>query len=504
MSSFTCTKTLLSYKLDISVSDHEGAKPIHIAGYFSNASVIEELLKVDAKCITSKDEKENTLLHYLASNINISQRIANGCMEFLLAQKRELLDLRNIKGQTAIHVASSCGNIIFLETLQETVSKLELSFYFKAKDENGRSPAHLAAMNGHADVFLFLINNGADTTALDSSNVTPLHLAVLRHQIKFLHKVIDFPININAGDNEGRSAFFYACRNGFVDIMDAMIIGDIDLDGFVDNNGNSALHIAVEGSRSASVKFILDEEPDEDLVNKPNNMGLTPVHIASVLDSSSCLQELLQYEEVEIDIDCVDKNGRTALHFACMYGNAQCASLLIEKGANVNVKDNSKNSPLFYSSYGGHLPCISLLLKNGAKITDINSEGRSVLHAAAWCGSIRACETLIEASPPLIDKTCSNGRTALHRAVSRDHVKLVQYLIETSADIEAADSDGATPIMLACFYQKIESVKCLLELNASTDGVDELERSIEDYTKKGANVLGDSSNLETIISLISS
>ena len=43
----------------------------------------------------------------------------------------------------------------------------------------------------------------------------------------------------------------------------------------------------------------------------------------------------------------------------------------------------------------------------------------------------------------------SLGRTPLHWAASRDHVKFVELLLENGADVQARDHKGKTPLQLA-------------------------------------------------------
>ena len=46
--------------------------------------------------------------------------------------------------------------------------------------------------------------------------------------------------------------------------------------------------------------------------------------------------------------------GETALLIAAMEGYNDFVKLLVENGANVNIVDNSQNSPLFYASEKGY------------------------------------------------------------------------------------------------------------------------------------------------------
>ncbi len=60
----------------------------------------------------------------------------------------------------------------------------------------------------------------------------------------------------------------------------------------------------------------------------------------------------------------------TGLHFAAERGDTEMAILLIKRGADVNVNDILKHSPLHYAVSGFHLGTADLLMKNGAAVDD--------------------------------------------------------------------------------------------------------------------------------------
>jgi ankyrin repeat protein len=41
-----------------------------------------------------------------------------------------------------------------------------------------------------------------------------------------------------------------------------------------------------------------------------------------------------------VEVNCKDKDGRTPLYFAAYQGHSQIVDALIEKGANLELKDN--------------------------------------------------------------------------------------------------------------------------------------------------------------------
>ncbi len=74
------------------------------------------------------------------------------------------------------------------------------------------------------------------------------------------------------------------------------------------------------------------------------------------------------------------ENGETCLHLTAIYGIAKVTKILLEKGANPNIRSTYEKGlrmhPLSWNVYGGHLANIELLLDNGA---DVNLDFDSMI-----------------------------------------------------------------------------------------------------------------------------
>ncbi|KAJ7636552.1 ankyrin repeat-containing domain protein, partial [Roridomyces roridus] len=62
-------------------------------------------------------------------------------------------------------------------------------------------------------------------------------------------------------------------------------------------------------------------------------------------------------------------DGNTPLHLALANGHADVAMLLIEKGADINVKDDDGSTPLHVALAKGHADVAKLLIERGANIS---------------------------------------------------------------------------------------------------------------------------------------
>lgn len=67
-----------------------------------------------------------------------------------------------------------------------------------------------------------------------------------------------------------------------------------------------------------------------------------------------------------------DSWRQSPLAIACKGGNAKLTSLLIDVGANLEMKDEDGETPLYFAARNGHVDCVEALLKGPERKADIN------------------------------------------------------------------------------------------------------------------------------------
>lgn len=141
---------------------------------------------------------------------------------------------------------------------------------------------------------------------------------------------------------------------------------------------------------------------------------------------------------------------------ACQGGSADEVKDLLEKGVNVNVKNELGNTPLIEAVNSGRLNVVKILINSEASLNERNEDGWSALTIAAFNGRIDLVKVLIEAGADVNSKTWLNN-TPLSFAVCKydshqlngksNDLSLVQMLIDAGADVNATNDYGETPLI---------------------------------------------------------
>ena len=131
-------------------------------------------------------------------------------------------------------------------------------------------------------------------------------------------------------------------------------------------------------------------------------------------------------------IDVEAKGGvyeMTCLLTAAANGHLAICRLLLDKGAQLEVKDRFSCTPLHHAAVQGHVEIVRLLCDRGADIEARSNRGRRSLHSAAWKGHISVVKELIEERNAEVNARTDSGRTALRVANRYDKPDIAAYLI---------------------------------------------------------------------------
>ncbi len=149
--------------------------------------------------------------------------------------------------------------------------------------------------------------------------------------------------------------------------------------------------------------------------------------------------------EKKMDPDIRDLSGLPILHAALTSNRCKLTELLLNKGADVNIRDETlKQSALHRAAYFGKLECTKILIERGAEINALGSY---------------------------------DGRTPLIGAVIQNRNLIVELLIEAGADIGIKTNAGMTALDFATRHQFYE-IEILLRicLGKECEGISKINK----------------------------
>ena len=340
-------------------------------------------------------------------------------------KKKVAINATDEYGRTALHRAAYRGSI---ERLKQLITTDGMNI--NATDKDGMTPMHWAAEQGNAKclkallttvgVDVHVIDNLARTprdivlaSVLDTSKVEcwelmklvnhgmkPLHWAAFQGNTQYLKQLVaDSGVNINATDEDSKTALHWAAFQGNIAGVKVLIAVDgVNIDA-IDVYGNTPLHWAAQYGHSECVESFVAAGAKVNAAD--DTKGMTPLHLAAKYGHSKCVKSLVN---LGANVEAVTDDGSTPLHQAACNFQHKCMEKLVTLGANINATDKNGRTPLHMVS-GLSSNCVDILLDLGAKTNVVDKSGRTPLHKAAEKGNSKCMEQLITAEGVNINAT---------------------------------------------------------------------------------------------------
>ena len=212
-------------------------------------------------------------------------------------------------------------------------------------------------------------------------------------------------------------------------------------------------------------------------------------------DDIKVMDFILSGAKDDIDID-YEIDGFNPLLKAVNNGSFLSVDLLLKNEANINYQNENKYTPLMAASGFGISGMVHHFLKKGADPFIRDKEGITALMLAASNSSKSTSEILKyiyynkrDRLKEYVNLTRADGATALMIATSNAEKLIVQMLIDADADINHADKDGNTAIIVASeFDDCCESIRVLIEKGADLEHKNIHGKTALDYAKEFNNI----------------
>ena len=191
------------------------------------------------------------------------------------------------------------------------------------------------------------------------------------------------------------------------------------------------------------------------------------------------------------------KAGAVPLYYAALCGFQDLVEHLISKyPQHVNASGGHYVSPLVAALTAEHFQTAKILLDNGADPNVKGYNGTTPLHSAAYYSDLRMVQVLLDFKAD-VNARCDFGATPLHFSPNKrwsgpphHHMQNIsRILLEHGADVNARSDDLSTPLHNVARFGSIDAIRVLLEHGASVAAEDEQGRTPYQLVSKAKRLL---------------
>lgn len=182
-----------------------------------------------------------------------------------------------------------------------------------------------------------------------------------------------------------------------------------------------------------------------------DNDGCSPIRIAA-----GCSEKLVKlFIDSKANVNVQDNDGYSPLHVAVESRIHEIVNLLIRAGADVNVRNNNGQTPFYIATKHDLHTMMKSLIRAGADVNLCSDRGFPPIHHPVTSRLIHIEQAektlkLLLAEKADVNSPYNSGNTPIFWAVQRQRAEMVRRLIIAGAEVNVCNSDGDTPIGIAC------------------------------------------------------
>jgi ankyrin repeat protein len=338
----------------------------------------------------------------------------------------------------------------------------------------GRTPLYIACENGHFQLAVFLLDQGADFDLIASDATHPCYVACARGHVevvKLLRSRGSSPCISNIAN-----PLCNAAANGRYDVCVYLI------ETFPEMLDKDAFHphplvYACESGSVPIVKLLLGDKVHLLVCDQIRGLSDCPILTAACRTGN--------LEVVRFLVDIIKRKtkkfpwGFDGFLAACEKGRVEVAKFLYENGADCERRGFYHGCETEFALLNSVCCSLSIdimdfLIQIGFDLT--SAEGGVIANAAAREGKIAPIQFLLEKGLSVNQLALEKEMPPLYHAVLFEHPQVVDFLLEKGAD-PTIKIEGSTMLHTACGTKNIQIVESLVAFGAKPSALDDQGRS---------------------------
>ncbi len=367
---------------------------------------------------------------------------------------------------------------------------------------DGATALHWAAHLGDLQMAELLTREGAHVNAANEYGMTPLIVACANGN----PTLVELLLNAGAGPNTilptGPTALMTCARAGSVEGVEALLASGADPNVREPRRGQTALMWAVSRAHAGVAEALIEKGAD---IHARSIDGFTPMLFAARVGDVASARVL---SSAGIEVNEPDApGGMTPLSMAAASGHEALSIFLVENGADPDTTDSGA-APLHYAvmegiSYMHFRPAmpelVKTLLAHGADPNprliqsrvdgfDRNLAGATPLVIAATAGDIDTMRILLAAGAdprlptranvtPLMAAAGMLRSEAFAEEKEGNALEALELMVELGGDVRTVDVDGRTALHIATHLAADRIVRFLGDHGANVEARDKYQQT---------------------------
>eukprot|EP00833_Pecoramyces_ruminatium_P013124 jgi/Orpsp1_1/1187156/evm.model.d7180000055804.1 len=360
-------------------------------GYFDDSILEIKKYMEEGVSVNVRDSS-----YYLGRTpLTFSSETNNMTMVKFLIENGAEIDLDNLEGNTPLHMACKRNQHNIINYLIDHGSNINI------QNHDGDTPLMIACFEKNFETVQYLVEHGADVNIKNNEGNNALYKACC--DLKIIKYLVEHEIDINNRNKDNETALLRGCEFSSDEEVKYLIEHGADITA-ENRQGNTALNILCRKGHKAMIEYLINHGAN---INEKNKFGETPLMKAcshsginnNLFNTNENIDTVMYIVEHGGSINVKNNDGNTPLTLAFMNNNNLSVEYLIKKGADVNVKFYKcnhesddifrstdlywGNTPLTYSIIGyGKFDIIKLLIEHGADVNMRNSFDETPLMVA--------------------------------------------------------------------------------------------------------------------------
>ncbi|KAJ8683895.1 hypothetical protein QAD02_019687 [Eretmocerus hayati] len=362
---------------------------------------------------------------------------------------------------------------------------------------DGDSPLHTAVKHQNLEMVELIIKHGNSIHAKNRMNQTPLHLAYHIVKTSYPSKNISDIMNamlahlgkpnINAIDDSGLSYFHIACEMGCVELINHYLDFGVNINAQICSklysSGYTPLHLSIQSRHKKVVETLLNRGAN---LTIRNDAGDTPIHLAFLhLHSDEILLNSILAKCSMRNDNALNKYGLSHLHVACAAGNVDLVKDLLNSGASLEHAVNLDSpkcagyTSLHFAVEFNRERVVKLLLEHGAETNVKEKQGLTALHLACQ-QTARKIHTVLRNAVSIsgqddetnFDEAYKKAPSSFLESIASQTQQedIIGLLLQFKSDVNAIDILKRSPLFHACDVDH-DTFKCNFVKNQTSQSL---------------------------------